>query len=33
MNLFRKGIEALSLEKYTLPAKAFLPLNWWDVKE
>jgi hypothetical protein len=33
MNLFRKGIEANNLQKYTLPAKAFLPLNWWDVKE
>jgi len=33
MNLFRKAIEANNLQKYTLPAKAFLPLNWWDVKE
>jgi len=33
MNLFRKGIEANNLQKYTLPARAFLPLNWWDVKE
>jgi hypothetical protein len=33
MNLYRKGVTALNLEKYTLPAKAFLPLNWWDVKE
>lgn len=33
MNLFRKGIEANNLQKYVLPAKAFLPLNWWDVKE
>jgi len=33
MNLYRKGITALNLEKYILPAKAFLPLNWWDVKE
>lgn len=33
MNLFRKGIEALSLQKYVLEARTFLPLNWWDVKE
>ena len=33
MNLFRKGIESNTLQKYVLPAKAFLPLNWWDVKE
>ena len=33
MNLYRKGIEELGLQKYVLPAKAFLPLNWWDVKE
>ena len=33
MNLFRKGIEANNLQNYVLPAKAFLPLNWWDVKE
>jgi hypothetical protein len=33
MNLFRKGIEALGLEKYVLPAYAFLSLNWWDVKD
>ena len=33
MNLYRKGIAALSLQKYILPADAFLPLNWWDVKE
>jgi hypothetical protein len=32
MNLYRKGIEALGLERYVLPAYAFLPLNWWDVK-
>jgi hypothetical protein len=32
MNLYRKGIAALSLERYVLPAHAFLPLNWWDVK-
>jgi hypothetical protein len=32
MNLYRKGIEALGLERYVLPAHAFLPLNWWDVK-
>jgi hypothetical protein len=33
MNLFRKGIEANNLQNFVLPAKAFLPLNWWDVKE
>jgi len=33
MNLYRKGIETLALEKYVLSAKTFLPLNWWDVKE
>ena len=33
MNLYRKGITALGLDKYTLPANAFLPLNWWDVKD
>jgi len=33
MNLYRKGIAACKLEKFVLPAKAFLPLNWWDVKE
>jgi hypothetical protein len=33
MNLYRKGIAALGLERYVLPAQAFLPLNWWDVKE
>lgn len=33
MNLYRKGIAALGLERYVLPAHAFLPLNWWDVKE
>jgi hypothetical protein len=33
MNLYRKGIAALELERYVLPAQAFLPLNWWDVKE
>ena len=32
MNLYRKGIAALGLERYVLPAHAFLPLNWWDVK-
>lgn len=32
MNLYRKGIEALDLHRYVLPAHAFLPLNWWDVK-
>ena len=33
MNLYRKAIAALNLEKYVLPANAFLPLNWWDVKD
>jgi len=33
MNVYRRGIAALNLEKYVLPAEAFLPLNWWDVKE
>lgn len=33
MNLYRKGIAALGLGTYVLPARAFLPLNWWDVKE
>lgn len=32
MNLYRKGIAALGLERFVLPAQAFLPLNWWDVK-
>ena len=33
MNLYRKAIIALSLDQYVLPARAFLPLNWWDVKD
>jgi len=33
MNLYRKGIATLHLERYVLPANAFLPLNWWDVKD
>ena len=33
MNIYRKGIAALGLERYVLPANAFLPLNWWDVKD
>ena len=33
MNLYRKGIATLGLAKYVLPANAFLPLNWWDVKD
>lgn len=33
MNLFRKGIEALGLERYVLPPRAFMAMNWWDVKE
>jgi len=33
MNLFRKGIEALGLERYVLPPRAFMAMNWWDVKD
>ena len=33
MNLYRKAIAALGLQRFVLPAAAFLPLNWWDVKE
>ena len=33
MNLYRKAIAALDLGRYVLPANAFLPLNWWDVKD
>ena len=33
MNLYRKAIAALDLGRYVLPAAAFLPLNWWDVKD
>jgi hypothetical protein len=33
MNLYRKAIAALDLGRYVLPARAFLPLNWWDVKD
>jgi hypothetical protein len=33
MNLYRRAIAALGLQRYVLPARAFLPLNWWDVKE
>jgi hypothetical protein len=33
MNLYRRAIEDLGLQGYTLPAAAFLPLNWWDVKD
>ena len=33
MNLFRKAVATIGLEKYALPANAFLPLNWWDVKD
>lgn len=33
MNLYRKGIEALGLQRYVLPARAFRTLNWWDVKD
>lgn len=32
MNLYRKGITVMRLERFVLPAHAFLPLNWWDVK-
>jgi hypothetical protein len=33
MNLYRKAIATLRLERFVLPAVSFLPLNWWDVKE
>ena len=33
MKLYRKGIEALKLERYILPARAFMELNWWDTKD
>jgi hypothetical protein len=33
MNLYRKAIAALELDRFVLPAAAFLPLNWWDVKD
>jgi hypothetical protein len=33
MNLYRRAIQALDLGRFTLPAAAFLPLNWWDVKD
>jgi len=33
MNLYRKAITALDLGRYVVPANAFLPLNWWDVKD
>jgi hypothetical protein len=33
MNLYRKAIATLGLERYVVPAQAFLPLNWWDVKD
>jgi hypothetical protein len=33
MNLYRKAITALGLNRYVLGANAFLPLNWWDVKD
>jgi hypothetical protein len=33
MNLYRRAIAALDLTLYTLPAAAFLPLNWWDVND
>jgi hypothetical protein len=33
MNIYRKGIAALGLGRYVLGANAFLPLNWWDVKD
>jgi hypothetical protein len=33
MNVYRRAIEELDLGRYVLPADAFLPLNWWDVKD
>jgi hypothetical protein len=33
MNLYRRAIATLNLCRFTLPAAAFLPLNWWDVKD
>jgi hypothetical protein len=33
MNLYRKAIADIGLERFVLPANAFLPLNWWDVKD
>ena len=33
MNLFRRGLQALELEKYAISPMAFLPLNWWDVSD
>jgi hypothetical protein len=33
MNVYRKAIATLGLERYVLPARSFLPLNWWDVKD
>jgi len=33
MNLYRRAITENSLERYVLPARAFMEINWWDAKE
>jgi len=33
MVLYRKGLKELGLQHYVLPAKVFLPLDWWFCKE
>ena len=33
MICYRKGLKELQLNQYVLPAEAFLPLNWWDIKD
>ena len=33
MICYRKGLKELNLMQYVLPAEAFLPLNWWDIKD
>ena len=33
MNLYRKAITELKLDRYVVPPEAFLTLNWWDVKD
>ena len=33
MLLYRKGLKELGLQKYVLPARIFLPLDWWFCKE
>ena len=33
MLLFRRGLKELGLQKYVLPAKVFLPLDWFYIKE